>query len=183
MEAKNRSFVAKARLSGCQPITDLALDLSNKRILQKWLAARYDRAAFPNEFENRLKKNKTHDKLAKILKPTGACLRGVYFDLGEQADTDLEADADVYELEIYLLHVTEPDANVAACTAEKAKQKIIECFKSNYCDEQGRWCAIELVGCYVISDAAMTVLQSLLLRQWRMDHMSLRENPNQPMVD
>lgn len=182
LEAAKRRPIPKTQLSGCQPRPDVTLDLINKRILQKWLAARYDRSAFPNEFEIRLKKHNTYEKLAKIIKPTGTHLRGVFFDLGGQADTELASSDEVYELEIYLLHVTEPDTNVAANEAEQAMRKINEWFKKNYCDDQGRWSAIELVDCHVISDAAMTVRQSLSLRQWRMDHMSLREIPNQPMV-
>lgn len=182
LKAANRICVDKQKLTGCNPRDDLNLALNNKRILQKWLAARYDRSAFPNEFEHRLKKHKTHDAIAKILKPSGEFIRGVYFDLGNQADTDIESCDDVYELEIYLLHVTEPDTLVAEDAAKEIKLKISACFSKNYCNSQGQWTSIELIDCHVISDEAMTVRQSLSLRQWRMDHMSLREDPNQPMA-
>lgn len=41
------------------------LDLENLDILRKWVSKRYTRAAFPDNFNNRLGKNKAYSKLAK----------------------------------------------------------------------------------------------------------------------
>jgi hypothetical protein len=36
--------------------------------------------------------------------------------------------------------------------------------------------------CDPISDSAITVAQREMLKQWRLEHMSLQEDPPQPMI-
>jgi len=182
LRSAKRTKIAKERLQEFAPHEDFFMDALSKRTLQKWLSARYDRAAFPNDFEARLKSAKTAEAIAEILKPSNDSIRAIYFDLGKHSDVDHLPSDEPYELEIYLLHVTEPDAREALEVANNVRHKLIGCFKKKHCSADGRWRGIELVECIVVSDEAMTVRQSLTLRQWRLDHMSLRENTNGPMA-
>jgi hypothetical protein len=183
LRSTQKKSVDKHKFLGHSPLADVMLNARNRRVLQKWLSARYDRAAFPNAFEDRLRKKKTHQAIAKILKAEGESIRAIYFDLGDNADNDALPDDYQYELEIYLLHVTEPDAIAAENAATTIKVKLEERFRKDFYDDKKGWIDIELVDCAVISDEAMTVSQSQKLRQWRMDHMSLAEEPNQPLVE
>jgi hypothetical protein len=41
---------------------------------------------------------------------------------------------------------------------------------------------IEMLECMIMSDEALTYAQSLLLKQWRLEPLSLREEPQDPMM-
>ncbi|MFN3982417.1 MAG: hypothetical protein ACK4SA_18730 [Caldilinea sp.] len=89
----------------------LALPIDAKRILKQWLAARYGRPAFPNEFEERLRKGKVERKIAKILEPDAKYLVGLFFDLGEQRGTEA-VEGEPYALSVSVVY----DANEGAPT-------------------------------------------------------------------
>lgn len=178
-----RMTIAKELLVGQVPLTNFTLSTGSRRVLQKWLGARYDRSAFPTEFELRLERHRLPEQISKILKQKGQSIRGIYFDLGDQADTELMPLSEPYELEIYLLYTTEPDADAAERDATEIQTKLRSVFKARCFEKTVSWDGIELVDCYVISDQAMTVHLASKLRQWRMDHMSLRTDPNQPMAE
>lgn len=72
--------------------TALTLPPDEKRALKQWLAAHYGRPAFPNSFENRLRKTtgkKTvEQRIAKILEPASTHLVGLFIDLGEDRNIE-----------------------------------------------------------------------------------------------
>lgn len=182
LRLKDRVTLEKSSLTEKNPRTDLVLEPNGRRVLQKWLAARYDRSAFPNEFESRLFQQKIQEQISKILKPKGSSIRGIYFDLGVQSELETLATDENYELDIYLLYDTDKDPTVAEKDAVEVQAKLEKLFKDRFHEVRHGWKGIELVSCNVISDQAMTVRQALALRQWRLDHMSLRSDPNQPMT-
>ena len=183
LRAKDRVVLDKLSFIDQAPRTDLVIAPTGKKILQKWLAARYDRSAFPSEFESRLSQPKIPEQISKILKPKGASIRGIYFDLGAQSDLETVGSDENYELNIYLLYDTDDDPNRAENAALEVRVKLEKLFKDQFYEDNKGWKGVELVSCNVISDQAMTVRQALALRQWRLDHMSLRSEPNQPMTE
>jgi hypothetical protein len=54
LTASNKTRVLKNALADEIPNSEFKLDPGNRSILQRWLAARYRRSAFPEEFEKRL---------------------------------------------------------------------------------------------------------------------------------
>lgn len=143
--------------------------------LQRWLAARYRRSAFPDPFNSILKQRSLDRRIARILEPLGHSISAVFFDLtgGE----------DLYELVIYLLYDTSQTPEQSEADAESAAKYIVEAFEQRLFDEQNGWQEIELVDCSPIADEAITYRQSTLLQQWRCEHLSLRTDPQQPMVE
>jgi hypothetical protein len=63
--------VSKEALADFGPAAALRLSPASLVTLQRWLASRYHRSAFPDEFENRLKEASLAKSLRKALKPHG----------------------------------------------------------------------------------------------------------------
>jgi len=165
------------------PRTDFKLDLSGHHILQDWLAAPYKRSAFPDVFEDRLKESGLADKLTAILRPYGKYIRSLLFDVDGGEEVARTDPTDTYALRIYVLYATEQDPEKAGLAADEVREKIAAAFHKRLFDPQQKWTQIELCDCDVISDKAMTISDAAALKQWRLEHLSLREDPPEPMLE
>jgi hypothetical protein len=167
---------------------DIELDGRGIGILQRWLAARYYRAAFPEAFEDRLRaavipgKRAFLKKIELILSDGGEHIRGLLFDLDEGKDIERQAAEDVYQLGINVLYDSTKDEPTAAVVAEAAAHALEELFRTAFYSEQAGWQNICLQYCDPISDNGITVAQREMLKQWRLEHMSLQDDPPQPMI-
>ncbi|MCK4623014.1 MAG: hypothetical protein KAT62_12455 [Desulfuromonadales bacterium] len=151
--------------------------------LQLWLASRYRRSAFPDAFERRLVESKLAAKITKAVKPHGEKITAVFFDVDEGQEVIRTEPDDVYTLDIILLHATEPDFNAAEQAAIDAKAAIENSFRKTFLDpKSGNWKGIELRYVDAISEEALTYRQSKLLKKWRLDHISLRAEPQQSIL-
>jgi hypothetical protein len=164
------------------PRDDIRLSAGESAILQQWLAARYRRAAFADEFDHRLSNTGVRDQLVKILKRHGAHILAIYFDVDDGEEIEHNGPDDPYKLTISLLYSTEvapPEAERAATEASKA---IRSAFKSKCCSDSVHWKWIELADCEVLADTVMTVLQASFLKKWQTDYISLRSDPPEEML-
>jgi hypothetical protein len=89
------------------PREDVRLSGGELVILQQWLAARYRRSAFPDEFDYRLTATGVRDQLLRILKRHGAHILAIYFDVDEGEDVAHNDPDDPYKLTISLLYSSE----------------------------------------------------------------------------
>ena len=175
--------ILKEQLGAFEPEAKHQLPPSSLVTFQSWLASRYRRSAFPDEFERRFNASGLDDKIAKAVRPHGEMITAVFFDVDEGQEIARTGPGDVYVLDIYLLHVTSPDFNAAEASANQAKADIENGFRSKLLDGQsGNWKSIELRYVEVISEEALTYLQSKLLKKWRLDHISLGADPQQPVL-
>jgi hypothetical protein len=181
--ATAKRLVSKAALADVPPRSDLELAPQDLGILQHWLAVRYRRAAFSEEFERRLTGAKLDERLAKIVGASGPHIRAIFFDLDGGKEVTRNGESDVYELDIVLLYATEHDSEKALAAASEAKSKIEMAFREKLYVPGRGWRWIELRDCMVMSDESMSVRESSLYKQWRLEHLSLREDPAQPMLD
>lgn len=183
LEITTKTALEKDILLAKRPRSDMALSAKALEILQRWLAARYYRAAFPDEFETRLKAKpaKLNEKIAKAMDGAGKHILAVYFDLDDGEQRDRDGADDVYQLRITLLYNSENDEEVAHTAAQNAANVIEGAFEAALCSN-GEWSYIRLLSCDVASDNAMSVATSRMLKQWRLDHMSLKEDPPQVML-
>jgi len=177
MQVLGKTAIDKATLSGHVPSANAVVKPEDRTILQRWLAARYRRAAFPDEFERRLKDTGVAKRIAKILEPLGKHLVAVFFDVEEGAELARNGEGDLYSLRIDLLYSTEEDPAAALQAAEKAATSISTAFRDRCFDAMAGWTWIELVACEPISDEAMTYAMSTQLKRWNMDYLSLRADP------
>lgn len=172
--------IPKNELVNFLPATSGRLAPSSLAIFQAWLAARYRRSAFPDEFVRRLQDPKLDKKIAKALEPSGEMITAVFFVLDDEKELSPE---DVYVINILLLHASEPDFFEAAAAAEKAKAAIERDFKAKLYNPQAReWEGIELREVEVVSENGITYAAFKNLKQWRLDHISLGADPQQPVL-
>lgn len=181
--ATDKALLTKAALAGHEPATKIRLTPDEHFTLQTWLAVRYRRAAFADEFDKRIKNKKTkfYEKFVKIIKATETNLIAVYFDVDAGAEVVRVGSDDTYTLAVYLVYNVAEDPAKAEPVAKSAAQALTDLFTKCFF-VGGKWQDIELRLCREISEDAMTIFQSRLLRQWHFDYLSLREEPQGPMV-
>jgi hypothetical protein len=176
--------ISKDALLAFKPAIDRRLSPSSLAIFQSWLASRYRRSAFPDEFERRLvHETKLAERISKAVKPHGELITAIFFDVDEGKEVVRNDSDDPYLLSIILLHATEPDFYVAESAAKRAKDAIEHAFKKKLYDQlAGKWRIIELQSIEVVSEEALNYCQSTLLKKWRLDYISLGADPQQPVL-
>lgn len=178
-----KKSISKDVLAAFEPAADARLSPSGLRILQRWLASRYRRSAFPDEFERRLKESGLAEKIARAVKPSSMMIHAVYFEVDEGREIAHSGPDDVYALDIILLYASEPDPQAAEAVANEVKGKIEQAFKAKlFHTESGKWQSIELKYIDAISDEAMSVRLSQRFKMWRLDHISMGADPQHPVL-
>lgn len=186
--ATAKRSIRKEMLFASEPRRDMTLDGPGLRILQRWLAARYSRAAFPEAFEDRLRAATIPGKLTilkrieKILAARGEHVRALMFDLDQGMDVERSTSGDLYQLGIVVLYDGGRDEPTAAAAATRASEELEALFELAFQKPTGAWENIRLNYCDPVSDHAITVAQSEALRQWRLENMSLQDDPPSPML-
>jgi len=182
-EATAKVSIDKLALNEFAPRPDAQMSPESHAIFQMWLASRYRRSAFPDEFERRLVKEfKLHEKIVKVVKPHGDLIAGVFFDVDEGTEITRDGPADTYTLDITILHVAEPDFDAAEKAAETAAKAIEKAFKEKLFDPTKMWQHIELRFCDPVSESVLTYQQFKQLKRWRLDHISLAAEPQHPLL-
>jgi hypothetical protein len=102
LAATNKTRLPKEALVDEEPRPGFELNPGDQSILQRWLAARYRRYGFPDEFEKRLKDSGGSERLTKIVKPAGQHICAIFFDVDEGAEVQRNDPEDTYALSIVL---------------------------------------------------------------------------------
>ncbi len=175
--------VPKEALVDFEPLARHWLSPSGQATFQRWLASRYRRSAFPDEFEHRLvRETKLAERIAKAVKPHGDRIIAILFDVDEGLERNRTDPDDVYVLDITLLHAVEPDHDAAESAAKTAKKAIRDAFEAKLLNKQsGAWQNIELRYIDVVSEEALTYRQFTLMKPWRLEYISLGADPQQPI--
>lgn len=167
LEQANKRLIAKEELEAASNGPNQTITDDNKRILREWLAARYARPAFPDSFENRLRKktagsNKIIDKIRSIMAKYSIHIEGLYFDLGEHGNDELAPDEE-YCLTIYVVYHARylPDAKNEAT-------KIADKLKELFANTSG----IILEQCMPISDSDFSLAHLQRTRKWRLEYIT-----------
>jgi hypothetical protein len=111
----------------------------------------------------------------------GEHVLAVFFDVDAGREVDRNGPEDVYDLRVTLLYDSTEDEPKAYEAARKAATAIEEAFEQALFRD-GKWRDIRLLSCDAASDNAMTVAESRHLKRWRLDHMSLQDEPRQAML-
>jgi hypothetical protein len=182
--ATDKVRLPKQRVLDTAPRGTWSLEPEDLVTLQQWLASRYRRAAFADEFERRLKEKpaRLDRKIVAALKGAGPHVLAVFFDVDEGHEVARSGPDDVYQLSIALLYDSTKDEPTAFAAAEHAANAIEDGFEHAFFDGKA-WHQIQLLSCTPVSDNVMTIAESRLLKRWRLDHMSLEDDPQQPMLE
>ena len=156
-----------------------SLAVDAKRALKQWLAARYGRPAFPNAFEDRLrksvdKKNTVERRIGKILEPEAKYLIGLFFDLGEQRRVEVST-GEPYALSIFVVYDAIEGGTRARQSAEKVASQLHELFEQAY-GKPDAATEIALDACAALADTSITLADLRRVDQWRLEYISLEDN-------
>lgn len=170
-----------ASLAAFQPCPKNVMTPAERNVLQHWLAARYKRAAFPDEFDRRLKdQTKLAERLGKICKDSGQHVIAVLFDVDQGIEQTRNGADDPYELTVTLVYSVDADPEAAQEAADTTAKKFREAFEARCLVDVGdtkEWQWIELQDVECVSAAAFTYQQSQQSNKWHVDHISLRTQP------
>ena len=174
-----RQSISKSLIAGAKPDSALVLSEEEKRALKQWLAARYGRPAFPNAFEEHLRKNvskkeKVEDQLGKSLEKVSAHLVGVFFDLGENRAVELTGRTP-YDLKITVVYDASEGGQPARLAAEGVASEIREIFHGAYGAPESAT-EIALESCEAVADTFFPISDLRKVDQWRVEYISLRQD-------
>lgn len=161
--------VLKSDLAAFEPDPIFSIDSRALAVLRSWLSARYNRAAFPDAFVNRMQATEVDKRLAKALKDQGQLISFVYFDLDRGQNVERK-DGDPYELSIVVVFVPGNDPEAAADEADKVAESIEKAVRARLKDHK----LIVLRACFPISEDDLPVSRARVLNQWRLDYMTLK---------
>ncbi len=127
LQITGRQSISKSLIANAKPDSAWVLSDDEKRALKQWLAARYGRPAFPNAFEEHLRKNvskkeSVEDRLGKLLEKVSAHLVGVFFDLGENRAVELTGGTP-YDLKIIVVYDASPSLSLSTPFPGQARRK------------------------------------------------------------
>lgn len=179
LEATAKRLIPKHALAAFAPDDSYSFSGKSLSALRSWLGIRYNRAAFPDRFVDRISQFKVDKRLAKIIEPVGNHLSAVYFDVDDGIQID-HSDGSHYTLTIVLAYPPGDDPEQTADEVEKLEADIEDLFSKKYFDQTtGKWNGIALKGCMSISEDDLTVSKARLLTQWRLEYMTLKADEEQ----
>jgi hypothetical protein len=103
----SRTVLQRECLKSHAPAEDAFLG-TNLPILREWLGKRYDRAAWPDAFNERLKRQGTDRKIRTILAPSEHCFRDIFLAVEPETD-ELAEDAAPYVVRVAMV-ITDANA-------------------------------------------------------------------------
>jgi hypothetical protein len=156
----NKASVDRLLLAGKSPSAQL--NEVDRRLFASWLAARYNRPAFADEFNVRMRQ--AAPKVSKVLKSSGDKISGIY--VATTLD-ELPATA-VYEVAITITMRREDfDDGDSWTRANEASDAIAEAIGGAH--------GIELIHCDVTSEAELTLNDLRDYARWDYDSLSFKD--------
>ena len=168
-DAANRYFVTREILEEISPDDDLITTDDGLKVLVRWLANRYSRTAFPDEFNNRLAS--VLSRCEHRLRKGAIDLVGVYLMLNKWAELDA---TEPYK--IILFGVMERNSYQNKNNLFQA-QDLIEAVAKlmKNCD------GLEVVESRVVSEEDFSLYDLRRFRNWNLDAASLRASDSPPL--
>lgn len=180
LSALGKRRIGKEKIGSAKPIG--ALQTVDTEILQRWLASRYRRAAFSDEFNARLNNTGLRSMLEAVLKKSQH-IGGIYFEIDGGEAVEHIGEDDPFALKIFILYSTERDPIEAEQEASGVCEKIRTEFSGKCSLRAEVWKNFELVDCIPVADTSMTLAQSNTFQRWTADHISYRTIPPGVIVD
>jgi len=158
--ATEKRTIGKIALVNSAPDSSFSLSDSNRQILQRWLAARYRRHAFPDTLNHRL--GLAFDKK---LKQSADEIMAVFINY-EPRNKELPEN-EPYELWVYVVADTTKWENIEK--AEAVTQKLKEGLD--------KLKGLDIVECKAVADTEFTLADTRRTIEFRLEHLSLRREP------
>lgn len=168
--ATDKQKIAKGALLKSRPNNEIQLSPTEQWTIQNWLAIRYYRPSFPDEFDRRLKAKPgdVHKKIGNAVKNSGNDLIAILFDVDGGKPAIDRPPEEPYILSILLVYNVSDDPNRALNTAKTVAQSIRGLFRQYYF-HKGQWQGIELHECVPVSEDVVSVYRFRTLKLWHLD--------------
>jgi len=183
LDARKKSEISKAELRRYDPHTGLRLNGRGIGILRSWLASRYKREGFPENFgeyfgsKAAIPVKELEKKIEKILDSANRHIKMLLFDLDHGLFQEREPDADPYQLGIYVIYESEPDARLALSEAKRVAEELDVLLDSAFKQEDGSWKGVQILFTDVMSDNSLTLYQRERFSEWKLDYLSFENEP------
>jgi hypothetical protein len=159
----NRIRIDRKLLADVEPDDARRLDDDDRTTLPRWLTKRYDRAAFPDAFNNRVKT--ASSKIKRRLKTGGVHITGIW--IGLQTERELPDDQE-YDLQLWCVMKTEDyDEKDRRLKAQECAQDVAALV--NGC--QG----LTVIHDTLAPEFEMTMENMRVLDRWDYDDLTIRE--------
>jgi hypothetical protein len=168
--ANQKQVFGKELLAPYDPDRSYDLDPRQLAALRDWLAARYKRTAFPDEFNRRLEASGAPEKLKKLLSTSNDLISFVYFDLKGREREELPAGVP-YELTVVLVHFPGQEPEEAGDKAYEIVKKVDAALSERFADAG---IGIAFKGCMAISEDDIQLGKAQTLMRWRLDFITLK---------
>lgn len=156
----DRFFINRNLLLCNKPGTQQILLKDVVRQISLWISKRYFRAAFPDNFNNRINK-KAQEAIRNRLKKDSEEITAIYISV---SDDELESD-EVYQIIIRATMQLEAYKNT---DLHRKSQETIDIISAKLSQCEG----IDVIESYVVSEAEVTVDDLRLLKRWDYDYLS-----------
>jgi hypothetical protein len=179
--ATGKRRVRKADFAQSTPDPTFVVEPAQLQTLRYWLGIRYNRAAFSDSFEQRLKDTKLGEKLARLMDRSGQGISAIYFDVDAGKALD-RSDGTPHTLGIVLTYPAVGEPEAAMDTAEAIALQVEALFvKACFNETTESWRHIHLKACIAIAEEDITVAKAKQMTLWRLEHLSLRDDGDDPV--
>jgi len=156
--ARNRFILPRPLLQSIAPSPGFSLPAAGKRLVSRWIAKRYDRSAFPTEFNRRLRGAK---KLSRTLESGGGWIEDLYVSV---VDDELP-EAQPYDIVLRaVLRVEDFGTPERRAQADHCLQELVGMLD----DLAG----ISVLDAAVVSEAEFTLDDLRRTKRWDFDWLS-----------
>jgi hypothetical protein len=168
-----RFLVDRRILEDVEPDATVSLSSREKRTLAGWLAKRYKRHAFPDEFNRRLKEQPHSDDIRNLFKAYGQEIEAV-FVLLQPEDEELSA-GESYVVNLYAVMASEDYDDTE--TRTRLEEEFINPLEASF----GAFTGIELGAAMLVSDEDFSLADIGRTRRMDLDDLSYRDDS--PMLE
>ena len=173
LKSNHKHYVDKEWLIKYAPNYNWLLADGSLNTLRSWLSAKYNRAAYPDDFNITFESKGLTNGIRKILKPSHSLFTGVYVNLSGGHNPSGEK---VYKLGIILAYSPGNEPIESDTAAKEVAKKICALFERTCFDNKSEaWNGIELIDCISQSEDALTLGELKKLSELRLDDLSLRD--------
>lgn len=158
--ATEKRVISKNKLLVSAPDATFSLADKNRKILQRWLAARYRRHAFPDTLNRRL-----GQAFEKNIKKSADEVLAVFIDY-QPRNAELSED-EPYELWLYVVADTAKPESIEKATT------IAQALKEALSNQRG----LDIVECDAKADTEFTLADTRRFDEFRLEHLSFRHEP------
>ena len=116
------------------------------------------------------------------MKPHGDLIAGIFFDVDGGEEVARIGPDETYTLDIIILYTADHDATAAEAAALNAAGAIKKAFNDFLFVPTNKWQHIELHSCDAVAETVLSYQIFRQLKRWRLDHVSLAADPQQPVL-